>query len=255
MKAKPSLVFWDIETSLIKASVFSLKQEYIQPENITQDWYIICASWSGVNGKIHSVSVLDDKKRFKKNPYDDYYVVETLREVIINSDLLIHHNGDKFDLKKFNTRLSYHNLEPLPPVRTLDTLKEVKKFGSFTSNKLDYLGDFYNIGRKIHTDGKLWLDIQNKGIDAVKEIKKMVKYNKQDVNLLRGVFMRFKKYIRGFPQLSDERVCPQCSSYSLQFRGYQRNKTSEFHRYQCNDCGSWSRERLSDRIFAKVVSI
>ncbi len=36
-------------------------------------------------------------------------------------------------------------------------------------------------------------------------------------------------------------ACPRCASTDVQKRGVQRTSVSTFQRYQCNDCGAWSR--------------
>ena len=235
---KQKILFWDIETSLMKTYVFDLYPERIPMEDIIQDWWIICASWMTLEDtKVKAVSTLSDRERYKKDFTDDYYVVKKLREVLEDVDLLIAHNGDKFDLKKFNARLMYHNLDPLPPIKTLDTLKEHKKIAKTTSNKLDYLGEFYKTGRKIETNKKLWRDISEGNRKAVKE---MVTYNKQDVLLLRDVYLRERKYYKNHPILNNN-VC-RCGSSNLHKRGIAVTKVGKYQRYQCQDCGAWLRE-------------
>ena len=72
---------------------------------------------------VKSVSLLDDPKRFKKDRTDDYHVVKTIRDTLADADMIIHHNGDRFDIRKINARLIYHGLYPLPKLVALDTLK------------------------------------------------------------------------------------------------------------------------------------
>src|SRR3990167_596352 len=112
MENNPRLLFWDIETSLSTVAVFQLTHnDYIDPSNLLSHRYIICASWKWQGeSKVHSVSVLDDPKRFAKDPYDDRHVCEVLHRVLSSADVICAHNGDAFDLKYAETRFLFHGL-------------------------------------------------------------------------------------------------------------------------------------------------
>src|SRR5688572_5094441 len=133
---EPKIIIWDVETSWVKTYTWNLwPNNGIPHDNIIEDWSILCGAWKELGkDKVHAVSV--------KSVGDDREVVKKLRDVISDASILIHHNGDKFDIKKLNARLIYHGLEPIAKVTTIDTLKEVKKVAAFTSNRLDYLSKF-----------------------------------------------------------------------------------------------------------------
>src|SRR5688572_9226818 len=132
---KEKIILWDLETTPIKGYTWSLWSDHMSHDNIIEDWSIICGAWKELGkDKVHAVSV--------KSVGDDKEVVKKLRDVISDASLLIHHNGDKFDIKKLNARLIYHGLEPISKVTTLDTLKEVKKVAAISSNRLDYIDKF-----------------------------------------------------------------------------------------------------------------
>lgn len=153
---KPKIVVWDIETSPIQAWTWSLYNVNIGHKQIIKDWSIICACWKELGkGKVHYASVLGDPKRFAKDHLDDYHVVKKLREMLEDVDILVAHNGDRFDLKKFNARLAHHGLPPIGHILTVDTLKEARKFAKITTNRLDYLGTYFNVGNKIKVDQDL----------------------------------------------------------------------------------------------------
>ena len=76
------------------------------------------------------------------------------------SFVLLAHNGDKFDIKKFNAACIKHDLPPVQERQTIDTLKQARKHFRFDSNRLDYLGRFLEVGEKMETGGyTLWNDI------------------------------------------------------------------------------------------------
>ena len=71
----------------------------------------------------------------------------------------------------------------------------------------------------------------------------MKDYNKQDIVLLEGVYLRLRRFMANHPRLTDftkEHGCPTCQSANVQLRGYTFNKTGKRQRMQCKDCGTWS---------------
>lgn len=239
MSKNLNVVIWDIETSHSLMAVFGLYPEAIPYESILQEWYIITACWKTLDGKkIYTTSVTDDKERFQANHTDDYHVVKTLRDMLEDVDVLIHHNGDRFDLKKLTSRLIYHNLPPLPKLLTIDTLKEVRKIAAFTSNKLDYLSQHLNGQGKIHTEKGLWLKVLAGDPDAV---RKMAEYCRGDVQVLEDLYIRIRPYLKIHPNLAtpDTHNCPKCNSNNVVKDGTRlRASGARFQTYKCKDCGA-----------------
>jgi DNA polymerase elongation subunit (family B) len=235
MTKKPKIVLWDIETSLIIATTFSLFPEKLPHDGILQDWFILSGAWKVLGEKtVHSVSVADFKR---KSVDDDFGVVAVLHAMLLDVDILIHHNGDKFDLKKLNSRLIFHGFPPLPKIQTIDTLKVAKKVGQFTSNRLDYLSK-YLVGRgKEKTSPDLWLKCMKGDKEALKE---MVKYNKVDVVRLEEVYKKFKPYIPNPPRVSDVACsCPSCGSIHVnKHKPRLRSTGLWYQQYQCS-CGHY----------------
>lgn len=245
---KPNIKIWDIETGHMTVKAWSLWDKFIPIDNIVEDWYIICAAYKDLGkNKVSAVSVLDDLDRFRKDVRDDYHVVAHMHKVLSEADAVIHHFGDAFDIKKFNARAIYHGFDPLPNLIQIDTVKIAKSKFKFSSNKLDYLGEYLGLGRKIPTDNNLWLRCE---AGERKAIREMVSYNKQDVELLEAVYEVLKPFVPARLNLnhfSEERVCPTCGSPTLQRRGTARTLTRVYQRYQCTNCGSWSKSVASDK--------
>lgn len=242
------ILVWDVETAHMELKQWGLWDKFTPIENIIKDWYIICGAWKWLGDKkIHAVSVLDDPIRFKENIRDDYYVVATLHQILSEADAIIHHYGDAFDLKKFNARAIFHGLGPLPELIQIDTVKMAKQKFAFSSNKLDYIGDFLGVGRKIPTGSALWLRCE---AGERKAIREMVTYNRQDVQLLEDVYMKLRPYAPS-PKFNHNIVdgdgCPTCGEETLQRRGFYRTITRVYQRYQCTSCGSWSRSVASEK--------
>jgi len=240
--SRPRVLFWDIETSLMPVAVFQLAHnDWIDPSSILEERYIIagCWKWEG-ESKVHSVSVLDDPKRFRKNPHDDYHVVKTLHSVLADADVIVHHNGDSFDKRYVDTRALVHGFPALPPIDSVDTYKVAKSRLYLASNKLDYIGRLLGVGKKLETTPKLWMRVMQGDADAVRE---MVTYNKQDVLLLERVFEKLRPFVSNHVnrEMFGGVGCPRCGSSKVQSRGVHRAITKTYQRWQCQGCGGWFR--------------
>ncbi len=241
---QPKVIVYDIESNFNIGKFFDLTPERISPSNIIQERYIICVAYKEFGKKgTKVISVLDDKDRFQDNPNDDFYVVTEIHKVLSEADAIIHHYGDNFDIKMLNSRFIYHGLPPLPPIIQIDTYKIARRHFKFNSNKLDYLGNYFGVGGKISTSGDLWHRCLAGEESAIKE---MMRYNKQDVDLLEQVYIKLAPYAPAKLNLSlfDRGACPLCGEYSLEKRGTRRTVTTVWQRYQCSACGHWSQSSL-----------
>lgn len=239
--AKPKVLIYDIETTHNIVASFDLRDEYTPHTNILQERYIVCASWMWLGEKkVHAVSVLDDPKRYAKNPHDDRHVVETLHRLMNEADVIVAHNGDQFDNKYVQTRCLFHGLPPTPPVTSIDTYKVAKARFKFNSNRLDYLGKFLGLGGKKSTPQGLWLEVL---AGSKRAVKVMVDYNKRDVVVLKGVFEKLTPYMPNHinRELFGGTGCPRCGSTKVQRRGFHRAITKLYQRLQCQGCGGWFR--------------
>lgn len=236
---KPRILIWDVETSLMQVTTFGLFQDVRSHEAIVTDWHIICACW-----KWDDEEYIDSVRKSGKD--NDRYVCVKLRRILEKADILVHHNGDRFDLKKLNARLIYHGLDPLPPIPTVDTLKQARKIARFTSNRLDYLGKYLGFGGKVSTPPNLWPAATN---GCRKSIDEMVEYCKRDVELLGLVYNKLKPYMTGHPNVNlitdGTHSCPKCGSSRLQKRGFIFTRVSKKQRYQCLDCRSWCSDSVN----------
>ena len=235
----------DIETAPNHAYVWSIWKEICSTDFITDDWYILCwcAKWLG-DKKMHSGSV-HTSCTFKKDPQNDKEILLKLHKLLDEADIVIAHNGIKFDCKKIRTRFILNGIKPPSPYRVIDTLTAARAVFSFTSNKLDDLGKFLKVGKKAKTGGfKLWKDCMNGVLSAW---EKMVKYCKKDVTLLEKVYLKIRPYLKQHPNLGvyldeDRAVCPTCGSEKIWYSGYAYTQAGKFKRFQCTSCGKWARE-------------
>lgn len=252
---EPRILIYDIETSLQLVGVFQLgDNNWIQPSNIVQERHMLSACWMWLDEeKVHSVSLLDDPKRYEKDPHDDYHVVKTIRDVIAEADVIVAHYGDSFDNKYVLTRILAHDLDPIPPVQSIDTKKIAKSRFYFNSNSLEYLAKYLKCKnhKLVHTASGLWIKILKGGNEAKDALKKMVAYNKGDVLALRDVFLKLRPYIPNYVnrELFGGTGCPRCGGKKVQSRGTYYAQTRTYRRWQCQSegCRGWFKTLIADK--------
>jgi DNA polymerase elongation subunit (family B)/predicted RNA-binding Zn-ribbon protein involved in translation (DUF1610 family) len=243
MAKGPNVLLYDIETSLELVSVFDLQHnDYIDPSSIVLERHLVSVAWKLLDApKVHAVSLLDNQKLFERDPHNDKHVLEVFSKVLMEADVVVGHNSDAFDMKFIETRMLHHNMDPLPPITSLDTYKAAKARFRFNSNKLTYLGSFLGVGKKMETSHGLWMKVLNGDKKAIKE---MVEYNKEDVRLLERVFKKLQPYMANHinRELYGEVGCPRCGSNHIQSRGVHRAISNTYQRFQCQECHGWFRE-------------
>lgn len=243
----------DIETATLLAHVFQLKVDYISPEAVTHETFMLCwaAKWEGKPKMVSDVLTGHEAVA-----QDDSRIVQSLADLIREADVVVAHNGDRFDIPMLNNRLLLLGLEPLGPVKTIDTLTLARKSFRLASNRLDYVATRLGVGSKLPTSFDLWRQCYQGDEQA---LARMVKYNRHDVKILESVYHRLKPYVKGLPRLVDGEmgkrgVCPSCGEDSLQRRGYHRTNASTFQRLVCTACGRWCRERVAEKA-AKLAHV
>ncbi len=229
--------------------MWSLWKNFLGIDHITADWYILCyaAKWNHEK-KVISDALINHEKAYEEDPENDYNILLSLRDLLDEADIVVAHNGQGFDVPKIFARFLKHGIPPPSPFRVVDTLKVAKRTFALTSNKLDYLARYLDIGAKIDTGGiELWHGCME---GDAKSWDLMIKYNKYDVVLLSKVYNKLLPWISDHPNVNLPEAdgvtrCPKCGSEHLHYRGYYSTSAGVYRRIVCNDCGGWSRERYS----------
>ena len=232
----------DIETSPLVG--YAWKTYDTNLIKVLKDFEVLCVAWKWVGDK--KPSVLGQIDLLEEHYPSEYLLMEKVHELLEMADIVIAHNGDAFDIKKINARLAFWGFQPPSPYKTVDTYKAAKHHFAFTSNKLDRLGETLEVGRKLeHSGFDLWERCMNWDRKAWKEMKE---YNKQDVELLEGVYEVLRPWMPRHPNMAvyshqEGVVCGHCGSIHMQSRGYYHTNSGTYQRYKCNSCHGWSRLR------------
>ena len=242
----PKILLIDIETAPCLAYTWGSGYKLnIQPEQIKEDWYILCyaAKWlleDGVFGDLVSPKESVD--------LDDSRICASLWKLLEEANIIIAHNGNSFDIPKINSRLIENGFGPYSSFESIDTLLQARKIFKFDSNKLDILCQKFGIGKKDDTDYELWKACKNGDRQA---LQYMYKYNKNDVVMLEGLYLHLRPWMKSHPNLalycdSNMEICNHCMAVVDKKRiGYYTTPVNRFPAYRCK-CGAILRGRLSD---------
>lgn len=244
----PRVLFYDLETSYSFGAFFApLYDMSIPPQNVLLPSFLISAQWQWLGEtKRHSVSLLDDMKRFKKNRFtfkdafvDDYHVCKTIYDQLAQADIVVAHNNDQFDAKKINNGILKHGFKPLHRVQSIDTLKEARKHFKLESNSLDYLAAYLKVPRKKSTSKDMFLRASMGDIDAIRET---TIYGLDDLPPLIGVYYKLRPFMKSHPNMNvymGDGRCPVCASRSFTEDRDHYTRARSQHGYRCGDCGHY----------------
>ena len=207
-----------------------------------KEWELLCVGYKWLGETVQVAA----RPNFK----NEKALVTFAWKLLDKADVVIAHNGKAFDLKKLNAKFVYYDMGPPSPYRTVDTLLIARKYFAFNGNKLGDLGPHLNLGAKIdHIGFKLWLGCIKGDMNSWRT---MIRYNKQDVNLLEKVYKRFLPYISNHPNLGmwiEKTVCPKCASGHLKSNGWRRTQVGKYRMFKCLDCGGHGQIRVNEQDF------
>lgn len=230
------ILLLDIETSPNKVWTFDLWQTNIGPEKIIEPQRVLsyAAKWLGDKHIEFSSVYHNGEKKMLKG----------LHKLLDEADVVVHYYGARFDIPMINAEFIKHGFLPPSPFKQIDLKKVVKDNFRFPNNKLVYVVKILNVGEKLErgVDIKLWIDCMKNDPDAWELMKK---YNIQDTNLLEGLYLKLRPWIRNHPNQGafsqSHVVCPNCGGKHHQRRGYSIARLLRYARFQCTDCGKWFR--------------
>ena len=231
------ILIFDIETAPLKAYMWNIWNQNIYADQMISNWFMLSwsAKWLG-DSKMYS-DVLTKDEVFAEN---DKRITKSIWLLLDEADIVVAHNGDKYDLPKIRSRFLLNNLPPVTPYRSIDTLKVAKREFGFISNKLDAIATELQIQGKNPHGMKMWVDCMNGDEEILKE---MLEYNEQDVYLLEEVYLKFRPHIKNHPNVTidldlDKPACTTCGSDDIFLDGSYSTQVNSYDTYRCKNCNS-----------------
>lgn len=247
MKTEPRVLLLDIETLANLKEIMKILPGISNYPGLSMKASlnsVICFGymWSD-DKKAKVVSAWDDSKKWAKDVNDDSYVLERILEIVHDADIVVTHNGRRFDWKFIQTRLLKHGLAPMRKTIHVDTCSIARQHLYLFNNKLDTLAKFFTDEEKMENGGwELWCKVLERD---KKSMELMEKYCAQDVKTLQAVYQKLRPFITSMPNMNiirsgEDFVCPKCGSTRIMRRGTGHNKSGSYHKVYCSDCLSWS---------------
>lgn len=224
----------DIETRPSLAYIWSLWDNFVPLDRLIDSGDMISFGSKWIGSKpITFMSTYHDGKE---------EMVRAVWDLLDEADTVLHFNGRKFDIPHIQREFLELGLTPPSPFKQIDLLATCKSQFRFPSNKLAYVSDRLGLGQKEKHEGfQLWVKCMQNDAAAWERMKK---YNIQDVKLLEELYEVLKPWLKSppsFAALTGEHVCPRCGSDDVRPHGTTFLLTGKFQRYECKNCGGWSR--------------
>ena len=258
LSTEPRVLVLDIETAPILAHIWGMWQEVRNTQQLLSDWYIMtwAAKWLG-SDDIISMS-MHSQKGYKPGSEDDRALVHKLWSLLSEADYVIAHNGDRFDLRKINTRFLAHSMGPPTPYKSIDTLKMAKRSFGFTSNKLDFIAkSLLGEGKLDHSGLVLWQGCLSGNTE---DWETMLDYNEKDVDILEKVYLKLRAWDKFHPSFavhSDKEMlsCTVCGSENVKPTGDTvKTAVGAYLGYVCKECGHQMRGATNVRTYSQTHS-
>jgi DNA polymerase III epsilon subunit-like protein len=234
---KHRLLSIDIETLPGKYYAFSPWNQNLGRHMMIEDWSLLSysAKWVGDNKIISSVLTPEEVAI-----RDDRRLAFEIWHLLNKANVVITHNGKRFDIKKINARLWKHKLTKPSSYKVIDTLVEAKKVFGLTYNTMDFIAEFVERDRKLDTEKGLWVRADHGDPDALRE---MLEYNEQDVRTQEQIYMEMRPWMDNHPNLTlyfkhDEGACPVCLHRGHKKIGYHFTNKKKYPEFRCDHCGA-----------------
>lgn len=261
-QTRPRILFLDIETAPLEVFVWGLFDQNIGLEQIKKEWSILsfCAKWLGES----RVTQMDTGGRGAARVRDDSKLLPVLWRLLDEADIVVAQNGQRFDVKKVKARLVMAGFKPFSPIKVVDTLLVAQRQFGFTSNKLAWITkqltpSTQKLEHREFPGITLWKQCL---VDNPRAWRVMRRYNRRDVTGLEPVYLIFRPWIDGHPNVaiysdSTELACPKCGSTNLKPNGHAYTQTGKYQRYRCaaRSCGGFARSRQAINSKAKRASL
>lgn len=246
---KPKILVIDIETCPLESYTWGLWEQNVGVNQIKVEWSILSYAAKWLNER--KIIYQDTGGRGKAKVRDDKTLLGEIWKLLDQADIVVGQNVQRFDVKKINSRLILNGFPPYSPIRVVDTLLSAKRRFAFTSNKLEWISQNDLTKTKKRVNRKfagfdLWKECLNDNPAAWKEMKL---YNCDDVKATEEYYAKLRPWIDNHPNMggftdSSDSVCPKCGSADQEKRGFALTNGGKYQRYQCLNCGGWSRGKV-----------
>ena len=245
--ARPAkILLLDVETLPGEYYLWNPKQEYAQPEMQIKDWSISCwaAKWlfeAEVMGEVVSPKEAENRQ--------DGRILEKIWKLVDEADIVVHHNGVRFDMPVLNTRWITNGYKPPQKYLNVDTYQTARSKFRFSYKRLDELAQKFGIGKKLEMHFDDWRGCLEGDTASRKEyLEHQLIYCKNDIApLLEDVYLYLLPWMDGHPNMNvfsenDTEICRNCASTNISWGGkFYPTPQGLWDSWSCKSCGASGR--------------
>jgi len=233
------MLSFDIECSPALSWHYGMRDQNISISSVVQEPRMIAfsAKWYGKKPIIF-------RSEFHHSRQE---MLEEIRALLDESDVVIGWNSRRFDTKWVNWELEVEGVGVPSPYKQIDLMTEVKKNFRSLSYKLDYISKRLLDEQKIdYSMMRMWETVSNPETDEKtrkKEWDAMRKYAIRDTALLEPLFERLLPWIK-MPHPASSLTglrCRKCGSENLRPNGSTLTAEGRYRKYLCENCGGHTR--------------
>ena len=247
----------DIETAPETAYIWKRFKETIGQSQVKEPGYLMCMCWAWAGQPVEGIRLYGSRSWNRGDRHNDWAIIKKAHELLDEADIVVGHNIRSFDMATLNARFVHYELPPPTPYKICDTLEILKRKFKLPSNSLEAASHYFGIDIKEKQPFTLWRDCLE-GVPAAWD--NMLDYCKHDVKVVEQLYNKLIPWADLHPNMAlyeedgTEITCPKCGSKNLERRGAQRTTTLKYQRFQCKDCGGWSRSRTAMKPSPKVLT-
>lgn len=183
------IMVYDIETSRVKADVWSTGKQYINHTQLRSETTIISIAWKWLGSdEVYHLT-------WDENHCDKQMMKEFLRHYN-KAAMVIGQNNNSFDNKLINTRAAKHKLFVDRFVKSFDIYRMAKRYFRLPSYSMAYMAKYFGLTLKQSHEGIwMWEQIEYGTKEEQEEyLAKMVEYNKGDIVTTEELYLTLKPY-------------------------------------------------------------
>ena len=232
----------DIETAPHTAYVWRMWDANVSTDQVLETGRVMCFASQWFDDPFSEVEFWSEHHQGHRK------MVERAHELLTEADAVVHYNGSRFDIPMLNREFVKAGMSPPDPSREIDLIRTVKKRFKFSRNSLDAVLRELGLGAKEKHEGfTLWVKCMRGDPEAWENMKR---YNLGDVTEMKKLYDILLPWISTHPNHAlyshpEGPTCPNCGGTKLHRRGYSYTKTQKYQKYQCQNCGTWTRERYT----------
>lgn len=249
--AGPRVLLLDIETTPEISFTWGRWKQHISQVQVIEHPYILtwACRWMDTGETVSRK--LTDYPGFAAGQKCDRALTTELWQLLQEADIVVAHNGDKFDIPWVQARAIKYGLPPLNPTKFVDTLKVAKSLIRVPSYSLDSLTQYYDLRPKLGNAGfSLWRSCMEGSTQAFLD---METYNRGDLDALEDLYLLFRPYMKAHPNAAlyfSDAVsrCSRCGSVDVhEQEALYHTSLSSFGTVRCAACGAVHRTRKNVR--------